>query len=147
MSSGSQPNAPRRKNGERKHQTYLQAVPSLRYSSSSEPWRLGLREVARDCAGEFRAEFVLEFAPEAMRERAFRDTVLPLSRACRRRSCMLCVYIGAILRLTRIQPQKCVLVVADKCAGGVCECRGCVRGPGGGAQKSNYCRPGGKESR
>lgn len=69
--------------------THLQAVPSLRYSSSSDPCRLGLREFARECAGEFKVELALEDAVEATRERALRETVLPLSRAWRRRSCMV----------------------------------------------------------
>jgi hypothetical protein len=71
--------------------THLQAVPSLRSSSSSDGCLLGLRLVARDCAGEGAAEE----AAEATRERALRDTVLWLSSACLRRSRM----VGGFLQI------------------------------------------------
>jgi hypothetical protein len=75
----------------RAKKTHLQAVPSLRSSSSSDGYLLGLRLVARDCAGEGAAEE----AAEATRERALRDTVLWLSSACLRRSRM----VGSFLRI------------------------------------------------
>lgn len=65
--------------------TYLQAVSSLIQSSSSLAARLGFREAAREPAGLL----TFELAPLAMRERALRETVLWLSRAWRRRSCIL----------------------------------------------------------
>jgi hypothetical protein len=64
--------------------THLQAVPSLKPSSSSESCRLRL--AARDWAGDPAAEFVFEAVVDATRERALRDIVLWLSRACFRRS-------------------------------------------------------------
>ena len=76
----------------RNFRTHLQTEPSLSFSSSSEPCRLTVREVALDTAGLFSVEPAFEFAFEdavdSTRERAFRDTVLPLSRAWRRRSCI-----------------------------------------------------------
>jgi hypothetical protein len=75
--------------------SHLHAVPSLRKpSSSSDPCLLGFREFARELARLFTAEFAFEDGAEAFRERALRDTVLPLSRACRRRSCILVVIVG-----------------------------------------------------
>jgi hypothetical protein len=64
--------------------THLHAVPSLRSSSSSVSCRLRL--AARDCAGDATAEFVLEAVVDVTRERALREMVLWLSRACLRRS-------------------------------------------------------------
>lgn len=62
--------------------TYLQFVLSLKLpSSSSEPWRLWLRELFRELAAEE--------LREEMRDWAFFETVLPLSSAWRRRSCMM----------------------------------------------------------
>jgi hypothetical protein len=49
-----------------------------------------MRLAARDCAGEAAVEFDLEAAEDATRERAFRDIVLWLSRACLRRSRIVC---------------------------------------------------------
>jgi hypothetical protein len=48
-----------------------------------------MRLAARDCAGEAVVEFDLEATVEATRERALRDIVLWLSRACLRRSRIL----------------------------------------------------------
>jgi hypothetical protein len=45
-----------------------------------------MRLAARDCAGEAVVEFDLEAAVDTTRERALRDIVLWLSRACLRRS-------------------------------------------------------------
>jgi hypothetical protein len=45
-----------------------------------------VRLAARDCAGEFAAEFTFEDAPEAALDLALRDTVLLLSSARLRRS-------------------------------------------------------------
>jgi len=64
------------------HRTNLQFVLSLKFpSSSSDAWRLWF------------LEFVLEFATdevlEDIRDCAFFETVFPLSRACRLRSCIL----------------------------------------------------------
>lgn len=60
---------------------HLQFVPSLRLpSSSSEPWRLALFEFVREPAAEDAREEIFDCA--------FLDTVLPLSRAWRRRSGM-----------------------------------------------------------
>lgn len=71
-------------------QTYLQAVPSLKYSSSSsETGRPRVRLVARDCAGDAAAEPAFDVAPEAMRDAVLRETVLLLSRALLRRSRMV----------------------------------------------------------
>jgi hypothetical protein len=68
-----------------------------------------MRLAARDCAGEAVVEFDLEATVEATRERALRDIVLWLSRACLRRSrivfraleyktgivwVFVCVYVG-----------------------------------------------------
>ena len=67
--------------------SYLNDVSSLSSSSSSEPARLLLPLTllgARDVAGELD----LELAGEGTLERALRDVVLPLSRACRRKSCI-----------------------------------------------------------
>lgn len=72
--------------------TYLHAVLSLKYSSSSSSSDVGLprvRLVARDCAGDAAADPAFEVAPEAMREAVFRETVLLLSRALLRRSRMV----------------------------------------------------------
>jgi hypothetical protein len=73
------------------YQTYLKAVPSLKYSSSSSSSEIGrrVRLAARDVAGEATADPVFEVAPEAMREAVLRDTVLLLSRALLRRSRMV----------------------------------------------------------
>ena len=72
-------------------ETHLQAVPSLRYSSSSSEMGLPrVRLAARDCAGDAVAEAALEEAPEATREAVLRETVLWLSRARLRRSRILC---------------------------------------------------------
>ena len=67
---------------------YLKEVSSLKSSSSSEPvplleplTLLGAREVA--------GELGLEVAGEDTFERALREVVLPLSRACLRKSCIL----------------------------------------------------------
>jgi hypothetical protein len=67
--------------------TYLYAVPSLKSSSSSVSCRLRL--AARECAGDAVVELVFEAVVDATRERALRDMVLWLSRACLRRSRML----------------------------------------------------------
>lgn len=67
-------------------QTHLQAVPSLKSSSSSESCSCRTRLAARDCAGDPTAEVVFEAVVDATRERALRDIVLWLSRACFRRS-------------------------------------------------------------
>ena len=72
----------------KEQKNHLHAVPSLRSSSSSDWYLLGLRLAVRDCAGEGAAEE----AAEATRERALRDTVLWLSSACLRRSRMLAVF-------------------------------------------------------
>lgn len=66
--------------------TYLNEVSSLRFppSSSSDPALLAFLLAARDEA----AEIGLEAAGDASFDFALRDTVLLLSRACRRRSCM-----------------------------------------------------------
>lgn len=59
----------------------LQAVPSLTSpSSSSDPARLAALEVVREVATEELREDTRDFA--------FLDTVLPLSNACLRRSCI-----------------------------------------------------------
>lgn len=67
---------------------YLNDVSSLNSSSSSEPplllFPLTLL-AARDVAGELG----LELAGEESFERALREVVLPLSKACRRKSCIL----------------------------------------------------------
>ena len=68
-------------------ETHLHAVPSLKPSSSEESCRLRL--AARDCAGEPAADVVLEAVVDTTRERALRDMVLWLSRACFRRSRIL----------------------------------------------------------
>ena len=86
MRRGGQPRG-KMKQRERR-QSYLKEVSSLSSSSSSEPplllFPLTLL-VARDVAGEL--DF--ELAGDETLERALRDVVLPLSRACRRRSCMM----------------------------------------------------------
>lgn len=66
---------------------HLQDVPSLRLPSpsSSEPALLAVLLAPR----ELGAELPLEVGREVWRDCALRDTVLPLSSACRRRSCML----------------------------------------------------------
>ena len=66
---------------------YLKEVSSLKFppSSSSDPARLTFLLPTR----EFAAEFVLELAPEVCFDLAFFETVFPLSRACRRKSCIL----------------------------------------------------------
>lgn len=78
---------------------HLQVVPSLRFpSSSSEAFLLTARLVFLETAREFAAELALELAPEAMRERALRETVLPLSSTWRRRSGMM-VSVACRVRL------------------------------------------------
>jgi hypothetical protein len=83
--------------------TYLQFVLSLILpSSSSEPWRLWLRELARELAAEE--------VREDMRDWAFLDTVLPLSSAWRRRSCMVASVLGDITKVIifSFQQRTCV---------------------------------------
>jgi hypothetical protein len=65
------------------HFTYLQFVLSLRFpsASSSLTFREGVRELPR--------ELVLLVESEAVLDLAFFETVLPLSRACLRKSCIL----------------------------------------------------------
>ena len=53
-----------------------------------------LRLAARDGPGELAAELALDEVPEATRDRALRDTVLLLSSALLRRSCMMDVSLG-----------------------------------------------------
>jgi len=73
---------------QRERNTCLNEVSSLISPSSPSSefvlltalFLLGVRDVA--------GEPDLELAGEASLERAFRETVLPLSRACRRRSCI-----------------------------------------------------------
>jgi len=48
-----------------------------------------VRLAARECAGDATAELVFEAVVDATRERALRDNVLWLSRACLRRSRIL----------------------------------------------------------
>lgn len=56
-------------------------VPSLRFpSSSSETFLLTVLLAFLETLREFAVELALELAPDARRERALRDTVLPLSR-------------------------------------------------------------------
>ena len=64
----------------------LHCVASLYSLSSSEGLRLATREAAREPAGELFFEPTVE--PGAF-DFALRDTVLPLSSACLRKSCML----------------------------------------------------------
>lgn len=68
-------------------ETYLQAVSSLwlPISSSSDGCLLALR----DDEGELCAELAREVVREASLDIAFRETVLPLESAWRRRSCMV----------------------------------------------------------
>lgn len=66
---------------------YLKDVSSVSSPSSSEPARLTALLLL--AAGEAAGECVLEVAGEDCLERALRETVLPLSRACRRKSCMV----------------------------------------------------------
>lgn len=68
--------------------SYLKDVSSLRFpplSSSSDPALLVHLLAARDDG----VEFGLEETGDAFLDCAFRDTVLPLSSACRRKSCMM----------------------------------------------------------
>lgn len=72
--------------------THLQFVLSLKSpSSSSDPWRLWVLECVRECTAEG--------VREDIRLCAFFDTVLPLSRACRRKSCMMAI-------LMQMQPAR-----------------------------------------
>ena len=77
-----------RKRSQGRRQSYLKDVSSLSSSSSSEPplllFPLALL-VARDVAGELD----IELAGDETLERALREVVLLLSRARRRRSCMM----------------------------------------------------------
>ena len=68
-------------------ETYLQAVSSLwlPISSSSDGCLLALR----DDEGELWAELAREVVREASLDIAFRETVLPLESAWRRRSCIV----------------------------------------------------------
>lgn len=67
--------------------TYLNVVVSLNSASSSEGFRLAVRDTLADVI------FVL-VAALACLDFAFRDTVLPLSSACRRKSCMMLALPG-----------------------------------------------------
>lgn len=69
----------------RRSRTYLRFVPSLRESSSSSETFL---LTARDAGRELGAELTLELGMDAWRDCALRDTVLLLSNARRRRSCI-----------------------------------------------------------
>ena len=76
----------------------LKSVVSLRLPSSSEALRLATREAFLDTAGEA----FLELAADDCRDFAFFDTVLPLSSACLRRSCMMAI--------SRESVYKCVAI-------------------------------------
>ena len=69
-------------------EVYLNDVSSLNSSSSSEPPLL-LFPLTLLAAREVAGELGLELAGEEIFERALREVVLPLSKACRRRSCIL----------------------------------------------------------
>lgn len=66
----------------------LNEVSSLSSSSSSEPALL-LAPLTLLAARDVAGELGLELEGVDTFERALRDVVLPLSRACRRRSCIL----------------------------------------------------------
>ena len=73
--------------------TYLKEVSSLKSPSSSDPARLAALLTGRELA----AEFPRELAVEDCFDFAFLETVLPLSRACRLRSCILYAEIYDVL--------------------------------------------------
>lgn len=75
---------------DRKMRANLQWEPSLRFSvsSSSDAWRLAFLE----CLGEF----ATDEPREEILDCAFLETVLPLSRACLRRS-LSCIFTAACL--------------------------------------------------
>lgn len=68
--------------------SHLKDVSSLSSSSSSESALL-LVPLTLLAAREVAGELGFELAGEGTLERALRDVVLPLSRACRRKSCIV----------------------------------------------------------